>query len=99
MKVIIKSMRFVMRNITTKRNSNLPIFTVMLCLFYVIGFACGVALYVDYDKIYGVILAMCIAPALIYHAYRIVKWVLTIKLEYALSIFYTKAIKNNPLNP
>jgi hypothetical protein len=60
----------------TKENGKLPIFSVMLCLFYCVGFACGIALHEEHSKSYGFVLATIIAPALIYHAYLIVKWIL-----------------------
>lgn len=61
---------------TTKKDGNFPIFSVALCFFYCVGFSCGIALYEEYSKNYGLVLATVITPALIYYAYLIVKLIL-----------------------
>jgi len=62
---------------TNKNNDKLPLLSIIICLFCIIGFACGIGLYEDYNKTYGIILSVCIAPALIYYYYIISKWILT----------------------
>ena len=58
----------------TKKNGNLPIFSVMLCLFFTLGLAASLSNYFDYEKTSGLVTGILIAPALIYHFLVVLNW-------------------------
>ena len=58
------------------------LYDVVLSFFYIIGMACGLTIYFDYDKTYGLVLTLIIAPALVINYIEIVKNFINILKKY-----------------
>ena len=70
------------KSLGLEKKPKLNLYVVVLSFFYVIGIACGLAMYFDNDKTYGLVLALIIIPALILNYIEIVKYLINMLKKY-----------------